>query len=157
MDDSDLLTLCVFKEAAGEPQDGKAAVARVVLNRTNRKPPYASDGTIRGTILHHSQFSWVNWDFVNGQYQEVAFSPDVVEARVERLFKESQIYRTTWAACDDIAKDVLAGTYSGGPEYEKLGDDAVLYLNPKIVAKLPAWADPAKLLAVIGAHHFFSA
>lgn len=157
MDDADLLTLCVFKEAAGEPQDGKAAVARVVLNRTNRKPPYASDGTIRGTITHHDQFSWVNFDFVNGHYQQVAFSPDVVEVRIERLLKEALIYKSTWAACDDIAKDVLAGTYTGGDEYEKLGDEAVLYLNPSIVKPLPKWADPAKLLAVIGGHHFFSA
>lgn len=157
MDDAELLTLCVFKEAAGEPQDGKAAVARVVLNRTNRKPPYASDGTIAGTILRHAQFSWTSFDYVAGHYQEVAFTPAEVEARVERLLNEALTYKSTWAACDDTAKDVLAGTYTGGDEYEKLGDEAVLYLNPSIVKPLPKWADPAKLLAVIGGHHFFGA
>ena len=32
-----LLALCVWEEARGEPQDGRVAVAEVILNRTRRR------------------------------------------------------------------------------------------------------------------------
>ncbi len=153
MNDLDWLTLNVFEEAAGEPQDGRAAVAKVTLNRAARH--YQSDGTITGTILWPNAFSWVAFDMVNGHYTKVAFTRAEEEARALELFQRAKLHKLTWAACEDVASDVLDGSYLGGPDYQKLGPDALLYLNPAIIPHLPAWADPAKLIAVIGHHHFY--
>ena len=153
MDDAAWLTLCVYEASRDQPQDGKAAVAKVVLNRTNRKPPYESDGTIKGTILWPSQFSWTNWDYVDGHYQKVAHTPEETEARALRLYNEAIVYKLTWAACADVAESVLAGHYTGGDAYEQLGADALLYCN--LAISQPPWGTPNKAICKIGAHTFF--
>lgn len=155
LDDLAWLTLCVFYEARGEPRDGKAAVAQVVLHRTSRKPPFFSDGTIKGTILWPSQFSWTCFDFVNGQYRRVAHTPAEVEARALRLYDKARSSGLLWTACEDPTAAVLAGTYQGGEAFQKLGPDALLYDN--LAVSQPAWATPAKLICRIGQHSFFRA
>lgn len=152
-DDGAWLTLCVFKEAQNQPQDGKAGVAKVVLNRTRRKPPFFSDGTIRGTILRPSQFSWVEFDMVGGHYTKVAHTPAEVEARVATLYAEALTHRLVWAACADPAESVLGGHYIGGDAYEELGDGALQYCN--LAVSQPPWATPDKLISKIGQHSFF--
>ena len=151
--DAAWLTLCVYEEARNQPQDGKAAVAKVVLNRTRRKPPFFSDGTIKGTILHPSQFSWVEYDMVDGHYTKVAHTPEQVEARVGKLYTEATSHHLVWSACADPAASVVAGTYVGGPAYDELGDDALLYCN--LAVSQPPWATPEKLICRIGAHSFY--
>lgn len=152
-DDAKWLTLCVYEEARGEPQDGKAAVARVVLDRTRRKPPYASDGSIGGTIFWPNQFSWTSWDMIGGHYTKVAHTTQEVEARAATLCAKAKADSLVWAACEDIARDVLEGTYAGGSAYQLLGPDALLYVN--LAVSRPTWADPAKMICRIGAHSFF--
>ena len=49
------LTLCVYFEAQGEPQEGKVAVAHTVLNRVAK-----SNTTVKDVILKPWQFSWAN-------------------------------------------------------------------------------------------------
>ena len=63
--DADLLALCVWTEAQGEPADGMAAVAQVVLHRMHLR--YASDGAIPGTTLQ-GRVSAFGFDFVHGAY-----------------------------------------------------------------------------------------
>lgn len=155
-DDARWLTLCVFQEAQGEPQDGKAAVAKVVLNRTRHDPPYASDGTIKGTVFWQNQFSWTSWAMLGGRYTKVAHTWPEVAARADQLYARSVADKLVWAACEDAAMDVLAGTYIGGPGYQALSDDALLYVNLGTVSR-PAWADPAKLICRISNHSFFRA
>lgn len=53
-----LLALCVWAEARGEPQEGKDAVAHVVLNRAEKQSWYGKN--IRGVILSPKQFSCFN-------------------------------------------------------------------------------------------------
>lgn len=47
--------LTIYGEAAGEPMEGKLAVAHVIRNRMRFK--YQSDGTVVGTVLKPFQFS----------------------------------------------------------------------------------------------------
>jgi spore germination cell wall hydrolase CwlJ-like protein len=150
MNDLDALTLCAFKEAALEPDDGVAAVARVVMNRTTLK--YQSDGTIQGTIFRNDQFSWTQFDFVQGHYTKVALTPQAQAARVAGLLVQSQAYKVPWARVEGIVSQVMVGMYRGA-EYAQITDDTLLYVN--LAISNPAWATPEKLVCVIGHHHFF--
>lgn len=152
MTDEDLLALNVYSEANLEIPDGKAAVARVVKNRMAHK--FFSDGTIPGTVLKKDQFSWAWFDFRNGKYTRVAW--DLEGAQHVAASKLAVASQKSLAVCRDIADKVMAGTYSG-PFYDMLTDDVVLYLNPKIVSKLPEWASEDKLVCIIGHHQFFRA
>lgn len=154
MTDSDALALCCFQEANLEPDDGLAAVARVVINRTNSK--YQSHGTLQDTIWWPNAFSWTEWEMVNGKYTKVAFTPEEVAARAEDLLARAKLYTTAWARAQKISASVAAGTYSGA-DYDRLTDSAVLYLNPEIVSHLPIWANPDKLIYKIKHHEFFHA
>lgn len=152
-DDARWLTLCVYQEARGEPIDGKAAVAKVVLNRTRRDPPFCSDGTVKGTVFWPNQFSWTSWAFVSGHYIKVARTSAEVAARADQLYVQSIADRAVWEACSGVALDVLGGTYQGGAAYQQLGPDALLYVN--LAVSHPAWAEPDKHVARIGAHDFY--
>lgn len=150
IDAPQLLALCVFEEARGEIDDGRAAVARVVLNRTKRK--YQSDGSIEGTILHPAAFSWTQFDMVGGKYVKVAHTPEEQAERVRTCLAYAE-GRPEWTTCKGIADRVLAGTYDT-PSYRMLTDDTVLYYAPA-ACKTPAWANADKLVAVIGRQWFF--
>jgi spore germination cell wall hydrolase CwlJ-like protein len=154
MDDASLLALCAFQEANLEPDDGLAAVARVVLNRIARR--YQSNGTMFDTITHGDgcAFSWVGFDMVNGHYIRVADGPDEIEARVARLLEGARAYAHAWERAQTITGAVRAGTYHG-PDYDKLTDDVVLYINPSI--SHAAWAVPANEVCAIGRHTFYHA
>jgi len=61
--DKELLTLCIYGEARGEPPVGKLAVAHVILNRA-ANPCWWGD-SVKSVILKHRQFSCFNEDDVN--------------------------------------------------------------------------------------------
>jgi spore germination cell wall hydrolase CwlJ-like protein len=147
--DKDFLALCVWDEARGEPLVGMHAVAQVVLNRAALH--YASDGTIKGTVLSPNQFSGFWYDFQNGKYRRVCSTQAQAEDRAASLL---QIARTSheWNACQIATDDVLKGR---APVV--LPKDAVLYLNPSITPKAPSWATPAKAVVAIGSHTFYRA
>ncbi|MGC1300944.1 MAG: cell wall hydrolase [Caulobacteraceae bacterium] len=151
MTDAEMLALCVFQEARGEPDDGVAAVARVVLNRTGLR--YASDGTIAGTVLRPSQFSWVNYEMVDGHYARVATTSGEVDARVVALLAQGMGQPQAWARCVRIAAAVQAGTYQGS-SYAKLTADTVLYYAPA-ACRAPVWATPLAFVTQIGGQRFF--
>ena len=152
MDDASLLTLCAFEEAAGEPDDGVAAVVRVVLNRVKRR--YASDGDVAGTILAPDQFSWTSWEMADGRYQRVCHSVDEVAQRAEALLAKAQCLPSQWARVRRITEEVAVGTYRGR-DYDRLTDDTVLYLNRRL--SHAAWATPARRVCDIGRHSFYRA
>ena len=150
--DHDLLTLCAMQEAVGEPDDGVAAIVRVCLNRARLH--YNSDGTIADVIDRHDQFSWTTWVMTTTGYREVAIGMAAELARVQQLLVANQANHAHWARCSQIAQAVVAGSYRGAA-YDHLTDDAVLYLNPRIVKRLPAWAVAANHVCAIGHHDFY--
>ena len=149
--DQQLLALCAFQEADGEPDDGVAAVVKVCLNRTRLH--YASDGTIAGTILRHDQFSWTEWSMVNRVYQRVAEDPAQELSRVGQLLDVDEKAVAQWARCNRIATAVQAATYAG-PLFNQLTDQVVLYDN--IALATPSWIASVRKVCVIGHHTFFA-
>lgn len=152
MNDQDLLALCVLEEAGGEPDEGRAAVARVIANRMKRK--YQSDGTMVGTVLHYDAFSWA-WFAFGGtppKYHRVAWHLDQAQAIAEK--KLASAPATALSQCRVIAAFVNAGTFHGDL-YDKLTDDTVMYLNPHILDHLPDWAVPEKFVVRIGQQDFY--
>jgi spore germination cell wall hydrolase CwlJ-like protein len=150
-----LLALCVWDEARGEIADGKAAVARVVVNRARLR--FSSDGTIQGTVLAPGQFSGFWFDMIDGKYTRVAHTLDEALARANDKLVQARKMPGLWGECLDIAQDVQSHTWLGGPDYLKLTDDTVFYYNPAITPHTPAWAKPAQHVADIGHHSFFRA
>jgi len=49
------VSLCVYHEARGESEEGKIAVAQVILNRAEQRRM-----SVKEVILQPHQFSWVN-------------------------------------------------------------------------------------------------
>jgi len=164
MEDPDLLALCLYMEAGGEQGDGQAAVARIIKNRMRRR--FMSDGTVKGTVLAKDQFSWAWFAFVQRHtgnaaadknqkaYIRIAHTLSEAEKLAEDLKKLTvpRIYNK----CGSIATAVMIGTYRG-EEYDRLTDDAVSYLNPRILTKLPKWATPDRLVCSVGRHDFYRA
>lgn len=152
MTDDDLLALNVYMEAGGEPDDGKAAIARVVKNRMARK--FFSDGTLTDTILRRDQFSWAYFEMIRGAYTRVCHNEAEAMAQAQMLYAKA--HKGLLIGCGVIAANVMVGTYHG-PAYDALTDDAVLYLNPRVIPKLPAWASTDKHICTIGHHDFYRA
>lgn len=163
--DPDLLTLCVLLEAGSECDDGRAGVARVIKNRMAKK--FESDGTIAGTVLAYDQFSWAWFAFRNvhtgtaahahtsSSYVRVAKTLD--QATAIATGKLARLQNTDgFKACGAIASAVMAGTYRG-PLYDKLDDEALMYLNPDILEDIPAWASADKFEEAIEHHKFYRA
>ena len=148
--DADLLAVCIFCEANLEPDDGKAAVARVIRNRIALR--YESDGTMTGTVLKYDQFSWAWFAFVSGKYTRISDTVDQAMSIAEYKLKTAP--KAALATCAQIGASVMAGTYAG-ELYDKLTDDAVMYVNLDI--SKPAWAIPSKQVCVIGRHTFYRA
>ena len=146
--DADLLALCVWTEARGEPADGMAAVVRVIQNRMHLR--YSSDGTVQGTILHRNAFSAFGYDFAHGAYHPApnAYSP----GRVQMMLANAKA-TPVWSKCVSVVTSVLAGDYIGDAGYDRLTPETVLYDDPRI--SHPAWATPSALVTVIGQHSFY--
>jgi hypothetical protein len=122
--------ITAWAEARGEPFDGQVAVCEVIQRRARMR--YFSDGTIFGTVTRPSQFSC--WSAKDPNYLKM-FVIDSSDPVVNQI-------SVAW----DRAK--------AGPE---MIPGALLYANLSILPTAPTWADPAKLVAAIGHHSFFSA
>lgn len=125
-----LAVLTIRQEAAGEPYEGKLAVAAVIRERMKRR--YASDGTVAGTVLRRYQFSgW--WD---GSLERDLTADDQEPAvrDCERAWLEA-----------GLGTNPVPG--------------AVLYCNRELVLSrlghLPSWAKPEAEVATIGLHTFY--
>lgn len=152
MDELHWLALVIWDEAQGETYLGQAAVGRVVMNRARRK--YASDGTIRGTVLWHFQFSGFWFAMEHGHYTQIEKDEAGAQAHGMQLFAQAQ-NTGAWKSCLQIAEQLMAGKFvSSDPSWPALAD-AVLYYAPA-VCKAPAWATDDRKLATIGHHVFYS-
>ena len=139
-------------EAGNQPDEGKAAVCRVILNREKLK--YESDGTTQGTILKFDQFSWLWFAFVHGKYTRISDTPEQAMSIAEYKLKTAPY--GALAHCEAICAQVEAGTFKG-PLYDELTPDTLLYANLDIIPKAPIWADPGKFVVKIAAHSFYRA
>lgn len=162
MTEQELAYLNAYEEAAGEPDEGVAAITRIVKNRMAHK--FESDGTITGTVLAKDQFSWAWFAFekVSGHFggepipKYVRIANTLVDAQAVADKLRASVVPAIWARVGRITSAALDGDYDG-PLYDKLRDDAVSYLNPKILTTLPKWAIPEKLIVSIGRHDFYRA
>ena len=127
-----LAIVTIMQEAAGEPYEGKLAVAEVIRNRMQQR--YSSDGTVAGTVLRPYQFS--GWN-----------TADPGRVRNIRADTDQQVVQD----CSRAWTEALAGS--------NLTNNAVLYYNPdpRLVPKTPDWAMPhsAEQVAAVGRHVFF--
>ncbi len=121
--------MTAWAECRGEPELGQVAVCETIQRRTRLK--YFSSGTVFSTVTRKYQFScWLSSD---PNYLPM-FQIDSEDPAVQAII-------VAW----ERAK--------AGPE---VVPNAVLYANLEILPKRPTWADPAKLVAKIGRHSFFS-
>ncbi len=150
--DADLLTLCAYEEARNQPDDGVAAIGRVVGNRV--RLGYQDDGhSIAGAITKHAQFSWTEYDEGAGGYHQVAFGLAAELARIQQLLVVAKADKMQWARCARIVQAVLEGRYAGA-QYARLTNETVLYFNPAACAA-PPWARVSAFVCRIGAHSFY--
>ena len=122
----------IWQEAAGEPYEGKIAVAAVIRNRMNKK--YQSDGTVEGTVLADYQFSGWNTD-----------TKDTLRERSMRLDDTDPVVQECQMAWrESEMRDPTRGS--------------VLYFAPKGAKKIPYWAsaEGVKLAVVIKNHQFYT-
>lgn len=118
--------MTVYQEAAGEPYEGKLAVAEVIRNRAEQK--YQSDGTIAGTVLWPLQFS--GWNAKDPNRIPAATIDDEMPA-VQECMKAWFEAKTT-----------------------NITQGALLYYNPRLAK--PAWDFTKLIPTVtIGQHDFY--
>jgi len=115
-----------MQEAAGEPYEGKLAVAEVILRRTKRK--YMSDGTVASTVLWPRQFS--GWNTEGGKWRVECAKADSDDPVVQECTK-------AWV-------EVVQG--------RTIVPDCMWYYNPTLAQ--PSWARGATVVAEIGKHRF---
>lgn len=128
------LTATVYGEAEGEPDDGKRAVACVIVNRS-RDPRWPD--AIGSVCLQPMQFSCWN-----------SGSPRLAVMRNPQRYGREEI----WTACFRAACAALWGR-------DDQTSGANHYLNTAVTRQmrggtLPSWYDAAKVTATIGAHEF---
>lgn len=125
--DVGLVALTVWREARGEPRQGKLAVAHSIMNRVLAPGWWGSDvPTVVGKAWQYSSLTdpkdpqlvmWPRWD-------------------------------PGWVECLEVARAAVLGT----EPHPAPGADS--YFAVSIPA--PKWADPAKFVAQIGHHRFFN-
>jgi spore germination cell wall hydrolase CwlJ-like protein len=151
--DDDLLALCVWDEAAGEPFEGKAAVARVVLNRIDAL--FLSDGTVAGTVLHPLAFSGFWFDMRGGKYVRVAWTLEDAMARAETMLADAKD-EPIWQKCALAVQAAKAGsTFAGGAQWQALLAQPRTLNYANLALCSPSWARPECKVAEIGHHTFF--
>lgn len=123
----------ILGEAAGEPMEGKRAVAAVVMNRVRdeRWPDRPED-----VCLQRLQFSCWN----------------VGSPTLPRMFNPKQfVSEETWSDC---LRAAMEATWQP-QQSDTLVHGANHYLNPRAISKLPKWASDDKIVAQIGRHVFY--
>ena len=129
-EDRDYLIRTIAFEASGEPDDGKAAVAHVILTR-KRSGKWGD--TIKDVVTHPGQFeSWMT-----------------KRAEMESLDVEDHRYRSAAQIADAVLTGRIPDPTTG----------ATHFLNPTIVSQrrggsLPSWATGGGLS--IGRHKFYT-
>lgn len=125
----------ILGEAAGEPLEGKQAVAAVIMNRArdHRWPDRPEE-----VCLQKMQFSCWN----------------IGSPTLPRMFNpKSFVSEEVWGDCLRAALEAIWGLIPDPT------NGANHYLNPTVTRQirggtLPSWHNPAKITATIGAHEF---
>lgn len=145
LEDNQLLGLCIYCEAAGEPTEGRIAVGTVVLERVDKQVWMGK--TIQQVILMPWQFSFVMPEAGEEYYNKcLAIADDFVhQLTINTALKE----------CYAIAVGLINGTIPRDPDLHAV--HCTQYLNPKTAATTQAkWLDHGmKIVKVIGKHDFF--
>lgn len=143
--DWQLMGLCIYREANGEPTDGKIAVGTVILERVDHR---AWDGnTIHEVILKPWQFSWTMPEAGADYYNE--------SARIAGNWVDEYRTRKGLRDCCAIANGMLFHSIPRDPELAAA--HCCQYLNPRIAAKTRAeWiAKGMTSIKIIKNHEFF--
>jgi spore germination cell wall hydrolase CwlJ-like protein len=128
LSDVELLALCIYGEARGEPYAGKCAVGHVVINRVKRKSWYGKG--IKGVILKPYQFSCFNKSDPN--------RPKLQELADNMPYMDEQYLDIADGCIDDYIVDPT---------------DGATHYHTKTVS--PAWKDKLEYLCTIGNHLFY--
>lgn len=131
----ELLTLCIWGEARGEPVLGKIAVGCVVRNRVMDKKLRWSK-SVREVILQPKQFSCFNEGDPN--LDKIVKMAEMGSNRLS----DPNVKESMWAA-HGIMYDWLQDVTKGANHYFAVSIDP------------PDWADPKQETVVIGHHKFF--
>ncbi len=143
--DWQLMGLCIEREASGEPQGGRIAVATVILERVDHRK---WDGnTIQEVILMPWQFSWTMPEAGEDYYEEAV----LIAADWVRSYAKDK----TIQECAAIALGMLQGTIPRDPDLAAA--HCCQYLNPKTAAETrEKWIKAGMAsIKVIEHHEFF--
>lgn len=127
--DAVFLALTVWREARGEPYEGKVAVARSVLNRVSRPAWWGND--VLTVVTKKWQFS----SLTDPNDRQLTTWPASQDAR--------------WWECVQIARDLIHGAHLPNP-----APGADSYYAVSISA--PKWATPETFVAQVGNHRFYN-
>lgn len=132
MNDIDTVARTIYGEARGEPDDGKKAVANVVMNRVSlaSQHEHFGDGTAEGACMVPWQFDCWNAADPNAQIINDVFDSDPV-----------------FSHCIAIA------TLAVNRELPDITNGATFYYRNG--SKTPKWAEGKIPCASIGNHLFF--
>lgn len=125
--DKAIMALCIWREAAGEPLEGKVAIAHVILNRVGAR----SSGP--GAVAAAVEAKW--------QFSSLTAPGDVT------LIRWPLRPDPSFDSCMQVVEDALNGSSldpTGG---------ATHYFNPQIVK--PLWAAEMVKTVSIGHHDFY--
>lgn len=123
-----LLALCIWREARGEPYQGKLGVAWVIRNRALHPSWYGHDW--EEIILKPSQFSSFNPNDPNA----VKFPGDPAK-------------EPDWAECLSVAQDVYSNA---------IADPTGGAINYHAISAHPDWADKMNFTVQLGNHRFYT-
>ena len=138
LSDLDIATCTIIGEAAGEPWEGKLAVAYVLLNRwRTKKGQFARDDTLATTCLRHLQFSvWTAKD-----------------PGFERLYEygpRGKVYRECMRAMLTAIDEIVSDPTNGALHYHTVARPAWATSWP------PNWAEGHEPSAAIAGHVFYN-
>tara|TARA_R100001510_G_C7528430_1_gene120898 strand:- start:81 stop:578 length:498 start_codon:yes stop_codon:yes gene_type:complete len=132
--EEDLLTRLIVAEAGNQPEEGKIAVANVVMNRLNSPLPYLTRGGKR-TISNVIQ------------------NPNAFESYTNKKMFDVQKDSVEYQEANLIAKKAIQG------DLDDVTNGATHFLNPKVIMdrgdNLPSWYYNLEKRGIIGDHEFF--
>ena len=144
--DAELLGLCIEREAAGEPHEGRIAVGTTVLERVKRQGWMGKN--IKSVILKPWQYSWT--------MPEAGISYYLASVELAKNFAVHLGEYSALKECLDIATGLIDGTIPEDPDLEAI--NCCQYCNPKTTsaATIQKWlAGGMKVVKVIAHHEFF--
>ena len=144
--DDQLMGLCIEREAAGEPYEGRIAVGTVILERVDKHDWEGK--TIQEVILKPWQFSWTMEQAGATYYAEAV--------HIASDFAHQLTVYKALEECYEIAQGIIAGTIPRDPDLHAA--HCCQYLNPITATRTrDKWlASGMKIIKTIKHHEFFA-